>query len=498
MRTKKVFLNLLSEVLPQLIIAVISFVRVKIFLTYIGDEILGVYQLFGQVLAYLSLAELGLTDAAMYFLYKPLYEKKNKDISALISGVKKSFNYVMIAMLVIGCALSFLVPHLIAENTLPNPFIITCFILTLLVNVLGYFSTTYTVLFNADQNKYKYSFYTQGLLILRNVADIVVIIFLKNLYAVLVVEILFTLLQNLVMKVLYKKNYPNISIKEKPNYVFWSKTKSLIPHKIGGLIAYNIDVILVSKILGLGHVVIYNAYYAITSVISNIIGKFSSSTLASVGNLLVAEPKKAYNIFLEYNDMLFFIANIICVPLAVFFTPFISLWYGPNYTVNDITMYLFVFNLLYGIIRIILNIYSGAAALYKETLICTYLEAAINLVVSLVLILNGFGITGLLIGTASSMLISEFMIKPSILNKHIFKSSISKYYLDSLVLFILIIFNIVIFRFIMNYFVISNLLIWFIYGIVIFILNFGLTFVWFKLLGKDEFFKRITVVFKRS
>ena len=36
MRTKKVFLNLLSEVLPQLIIAVISFVRVKIFLSYIG------------------------------------------------------------------------------------------------------------------------------------------------------------------------------------------------------------------------------------------------------------------------------------------------------------------------------------------------------------------------------------------------------------------------------------------------------------------------------
>ena len=498
MRTKKVFLNLLSEVLPQLIIAVISFVRVKIFLTYIGDEILGVYQLFGQVLAYLSLAELGLTDAAMYFLYKPLYEKKNRDISSLISGVKKSFNYVMIAMLFIGFAISFLVPHLIAENTLTNPFIISCFILTLFVNVFGYFSTTYTVLFNADQNKYKYSFFTQGLLILRNVADIVVIIFLKNLYAVLVVEILFTLLQNLVMKLLFKKNYPKLSVKEKPNYVFWSKTKSLIPHKIGGLIAYNIDVILVSKILGLGHVVIYNAYYAITYVISNIIGKFSSSTLASVGNLLVAEPKKAYSIFLEYNDMLFFIANIICVPLAIFFTPFISLWYGPSYTVSDITMYLFVFNLLYGIIRIILNVYSSAAALYKETLVCTYLEAFINLAVSLILILNGFGITGLLIGTASSMLISEFMIKPSILNKHIFNSSISKYYFDSLVLFVLIIVNIIIFKFVMNYFVIFNLFIWFLYGIAVFILNFGLTYIWFKLLGKDEFFKRITVIFKRS
>ena len=498
MRTKKVFLNLLSEVLPQLIIAVISFVRVKIFLSYIGDEILGVYQLFGQVLAYLSLAELGLTDAAMYFLYKLLYEKKNKEISALISGVKKSFNYVMMAMLVIGFAASFLVPHLIAENTLTNPFIISCFILTLFVNVLGYFSTTYTVLFNADQNKYKYSFYTQGLLILRNIADIVVIIVLRNLYAVLAVEIIFTLLQNLVMKILFKKNYPNLSVNEKPNYVFWSKTKSLIPHKIGGLIAYNIDVILVSKILGLGHVVIYNAYYAITYVISNIIGKFSSSTIASVGNLLVAEPKKAYSVFLEYNDMLFFIANIICVPLAVFFTPFISLWYGPNYTVGDITMYLFVFNLLYGIIRIILNVYSSAAALYKETLVCTYLEAAINLVVSLVLILNGFGITGLLIGTASSMLISEFMIKPFILNKHIFKSSIFKYYRDSIMFFIMIIISIALFKFVMSYIAIPNLILWFIYGIIIFVLNFVLACVLFKLLGKDKFFKRITVVFKRS
>lgn len=498
MRTRKVFLNLLSEILPQLIIAVISFVRVKLFLTYIGDEILGVYQLFGQVLAYLSLAELGLTDAAMYYLYKPLYEKKDKDVSSLIVGVKRSFNYVMIAMLVVGILISPFVHYLILDNSLNNIFIIICFILTLLVNVLGYFSTTYTVLFNADQNKYKYSFYTQGLLILRNIADIAVIMILRNLYAVLIVEILFTLLQNLVMKVLYKKHYPNISLKAKPNYVFMSKTKSLVPHKVGSLIAYNIDVILVSKILGLTSVVIYNAYYSITYILSSIINKFSSSTLASVGNLLVAEKEKSYDIFLEYNNMLFFIANIICVPLVLFLSPFVSLWYGPNYVVNDIALYLFVFNLMYNIIRIILNVYSSAAALYKETLICTYLEAFINLVVSLTLILSGFDIQGLLLGTASSMIISEFLIKPFILKKHVFKKSIWPYYKDSFISFILIIINIVIFKFIISYLNISSLLVWFIYGVIIFVLNFLLSYLWFKLLHKDKFFGRLSVVFKRS
>ena len=494
MRTKKVFLNLLSEILPQLIIAVISFVRVKIFLSYIGDEILGVYQLFGQILAYLSLAELGLTDAAMYYLYKPLYEKNNKDISSLISGVKKSFNYVMIVMLILGFIVSPFVHFLIADNTLDNMFIIICFILTLFVNVLGYFSTTYTVLFNADQNKYKYSFYTQGLLILRNITVIIVILLFRNLYGILITEIIFTLLQNLVMKILFKKHYPNLTTKEKPNYSFWSKTKSLIPHKIGGLIAYNIDVILVSKILGLTKVVVYNAYYAITSVIAGIVGKFSSSTLASVGNLLVAEPKKAYSVFLEYNHMLFFIATIICVPLSVVFTKFIELWYGIEYTVSDFTMYLFIFNLMYGIIRIILNVFSAAKALFKETLICTYLEAGINLTVSLILILSGAGISGLLLGTSISMIVSEYLIKPSILNKHIFKDKISIYYFDSLLLFFIIALNSFIFKTINNLLTYPNLLVWFIYGFIIFILNFVLTYFIYKLLHKDAFLDRINIL----
>ena len=498
MRTKKVFLNLLSEVLPQLIIAIISFVRVKLFLTFIGDEILGVYQLFAQILAYLSLAELGLTDAAMYYLYKPLHEKDTNQINAIVSGVKKSFILVMIIMLVLGLLVAPNIHFLIADNTLDNLFIMICFALTLIANVLGYFSTTYTVLFNADQNKYKYSFYTQGVLIFKNIVTIFIIIYFKNLYVILLSEIAFVLIQNVIMKVLFKKHYSNISTNVKPNYSFWSKTKSLIPHKIGSLIAYNIDVILVSKILGLSKVVVYNAYYAVTNVITTIVSKFSSSSLASVGNLLVSEPKKAYSIFLEYNDMLFFIANIICVPLSIFITPFVSLWYGDTLVVSDITMYLFIFNLMYSIVRIILSTFSTAAALFKETLICTYLEAGINLILSILLVLNGFGIAGLLLGTACSMIISEFMIKPFILNKYIFKDKISKYYFSSLLQFIIIILNVIIFKTIFKYVTLTNLLMWFIYGVIFFTLNFVLTFIIYKILHKDSFFMRLTMIFKKG
>ena len=497
MRTKKVFLNFISEMLPQLIIAAISFVRVRIFLAVIGSEILGVYQLFGQILAYLSLAELGLTDSAMYYLYKPLYEKNKERINSLLSGIRKSFNIVVLVMIAIGLLIAPNVHFFIAENNLSNSFIFFAFVLTLFVNVLGYFSTTYTVLFNADQNKYKYSFYTQGLLILRNLFDIGVILIFKNLYAVLITEVSFTILQNIVMRILFKKYYSCYNLKAKPTMEFWSKTKSLVPHKIGGLIAYNIDVIIVSKFLGLTQVVVYNAYYAITSVIANIINKFSGASLASVGNVLVSEPKRSYKIFLEYNDMLFFIATILCVPISVVISTFVKLWYGASYTLSDFTMYLFVFNLLYGIIRIILSVFSSAAALFKETLICTYLESIINLTVSLLLI-KRLGIAGLLIGTAVSMVVSEFLIKPFILNKYIFKDRIFKYYKDCFVYFVIIVINCALMKYLVSFIKINNLLIWFVVGTLTFCLNFIVTYLVYKLLKKDAFLGRIKLIFKRG
>ena len=94
MRTRNSIYNLISDVIPQIIIILISFFRVKIFLNYMGADNLGVYQLYGQILSYLSLAELGLTSAAMYFLYKPISEKNYKKINAILSGVRKTFTYI--------------------------------------------------------------------------------------------------------------------------------------------------------------------------------------------------------------------------------------------------------------------------------------------------------------------------------------------------------------------------------------------------------------------
>lgn len=496
MRTRKTIFNLLADIFPQIIISILGFIRIKVFLFAIGTQQLGVYQLFGQILCYLALAELGLTSAVMYYLYKPIYEKNYKKISQIIVGAKKSFTIVMLVMFVFGIILAPNIKFFIADTSLSNTFIIIAFILTMLVNILSYISTPYVLLFDSNQEKYKYIAWTQLILAIRYIIEMVVIALTKNLFLILSIEILFTLIQNMVIKYLFKKNYSYVNMNETKDLSFWNKTKELIPHKIGTLIAYNIDVIILSKFLGLTYVVIYNCYYYITNTISNIIGKISSATLAGIGNLIVSEPKKVYKVFLEYNAMLFFIAIVICIPLGIVITPFVSIWYGTDMIVNNITVFLFTFILFYGIIRIVLNTFCTAAGIFRPTLICTYLEIIVNLVVSLLLI-KKYEITGLLFGTCLSLILSEFIIKPFILNKHLFKDKIYKYYFDCLKFVMIAVINIIILSFVSNLLSYNNLILWFIYGCLIFIVNLIITYVYFKIINKLNFLNRLNI-FKKE
>ncbi|MBR6690044.1 MAG: oligosaccharide flippase family protein [Bacilli bacterium] len=495
MRTRNTIFNLLSDLLPQIIIAIISFFRVKIFLEYLGTEQLGIYQLYGQILSYLSLAELGLTSAVMFYLYKPISEKNYKKISAILSGVKRAFNYVLLAMLVIGLLLTFNIKFFVKDTDLTNTFLMITFILTFLTNVLGYLTTPYAVMFDSGQEKYKYILHIQILLIIRHLLEIILIVLFKNLYLVLIIEVLFAIFQNVIIRYLFKKNYPEVKFTEKKDYCFWKKTKELIPHKIGTLVANNIDVIIVSKVLGLTAVVVYNCYYYITNMLSTMINKIGSASLASVGNLMVSDSKKSYNVFLEYNSMLFFIATIICIPLSVMITPFVKIWYGSDLIVNNFTTILFVFILFYGIIRIVLNTFTGAAGLFKETLVCTITEIVLNITLSLVLI-NYIGMAGLLLGTSLALIISEYFIKPGILNKHVFKDKIYKYYFDCLKYSLLVVVNYIFIYFIISNINITNLFYWFMIGVIIFIVNFIITFIYYKLINRIEFLSRISFLNK--
>ena len=89
MRTKKIFLNMVCDILPYLLIGVVGIIKMDVLIKYIGDVGNGYYQTINQIISYVFLAQAGFSDAVTYSLYKPFAEN-NKDNNVDIIDIKLS------------------------------------------------------------------------------------------------------------------------------------------------------------------------------------------------------------------------------------------------------------------------------------------------------------------------------------------------------------------------------------------------------------------------
>lgn len=497
MRTKKAIINYLTEVIPQMLILLIGFIKVKVFIDNLGTELVGLFQLFNQLLYYLSLLDGGAGTIIGYCLYKPISEKNNKSIGSILSATIKFFAIVGTVVLLLGFILDLNIMFFITNSSVSPTLIKFMFIILLASNVLSYFYTPYTLFMDAKQERYKYNIIVQPILIIKSILEIVLVIVFKNLFVVLIMQLIMTLIQNAVVRILFKEHYNEINLKEKADFSFVKEIKTIIPHKIGSIIANNIDIVIVSKFISITKVVTYSSYLYITEVLQKFVDLMAGAVLPGVGNLLVTDAKKSYKLFNEYNDFLYFIATVICVPLYMSISIFVSIYYGKEVVATNAIALMFVILLFYKIIRNAFNTFVNAAGLFKETIKCVFLEAFINLVLSLVLVKN-CGMLGLLLGTIIAFFFSEYIIKPNLLNKKIFKEKKFNYYKESMKSISIFAILLGIFHYILSDFYVSNLLVWFIYSMIIFIINAVIVVIIYKLLKKDTFIKRLLELVKEK
>ena len=154
MRTKVSLINLIADIIPGIILAMIGIFKIKVFLHFMGQDMVGLYQLYNQLFSYIALLEGGLIGAALFRLYKPVADKNEEEISKQMSAVKYIFSIVGVIMFAIGILLSFNIQLFIKNNSLDTGFMQWTFILYLLSNIIGYFNIPAKLIFEAYQKKY--------------------------------------------------------------------------------------------------------------------------------------------------------------------------------------------------------------------------------------------------------------------------------------------------------------------------------------------------------
>ena len=105
-RTTNSIINSIIGVVSQGSSIILNFVTRLVFVKCLNEEYLGVNGLFSNILTVLSLAELGVGTAIIYSLYKPVADKDELKISALLNYYRKAYQIIGIIITVLGLLLT--------------------------------------------------------------------------------------------------------------------------------------------------------------------------------------------------------------------------------------------------------------------------------------------------------------------------------------------------------------------------------------------------------
>lgn len=443
MRTKKIFLNMICDILPYLLIGVVGIIKMDVLINYIGDVGNGYYQTINQIISYVFLAQAGFSDAVIYSLYKPFAEKNKNDINAIYGGARKVFK--IIGLIILGLIFLVTVGLHLFYNFEEGYKIssLVCFFIISTSYLVSYFGKgqTYMAVLSAAQEKYIYSLIFNGVKLLCDILIVLVTIKFKTLEAIAIVILIMKILEEVINRIVVKKKYPYLHEIARKDTSMVKMTKDLAWTQLGYLILNNVDALLLMGFNGPIMVSIYTTYNYILRFLTEIASRVELSSVYSFGNVFAKkENDRVYPLFKEYMIMFILIAFSMCLTFMIGIRGFVSVWVGKeNYILDYITIVLFTATSFLNIIYFPLVALINADGLFKDNKKHIFICAFTNLILSIILI-NYFSINGILFGTVIAFLVN-IILKANLISKKIIKDiklrDILKYYIIVILVFAL-------------------------------------------------------------
>lgn len=433
-RIKKTIKNARVGVFFFSITLFIHFFSRKIFLDGLGDEFIGLTSTLQSILGFLNLAELGIGTAIGVTLYKPLFKNDENEINKIVALIGYLYKKIGLIILGLGLIVGLFIPLIFSDTTIDLTIVFFAFFSFLTSSLLSYFINYHIVILQADQKTYIVSSIYQSTIILKLILQCILVYYFQALYLWILLELLFPIIYAIILRSRIKKEYPWLILNNKEHKSILKDYPDVIKlikqtfvHKMGGFVLGGTDQILIFALVNLKSVAFFGNYQLIIQKLTELINNFFGGISAGVGNL-VAENN--YNnikkVFWEMMALRFLIGGFICINLYFLIEPFIILWLGESYILDQWFLILILINLLISQIRTPVENFKSAYALFWDVW-APITEIIINLGVSLIFGMM-WGIKGIMFGTLISLLIIVLFWKPYFLFKHGFKKNILDYW----------------------------------------------------------------------
>lgn len=409
------------------------FTRV-IFTHTLSEEYVGINGLFTDILNVLALSELGVGTAITYALYKPVAEKDVEKQKSLMRMYRQFYR--VVAAIVLGGGL-LVIPFMdvLIRNQTRVEYLTIIYLMYLLNSVLSYLLIYKKTLLDAHQLSYIGVMYQTVFLLIQNAAQVGVLLWTRNFFLFAAVMIFCTLANNISISKKAERMYPYLKEKEvqalpkEEKQSIYGNIRAMLMHKIGNVIVGNTDNLLLSSLVGIISVSRYSNYFLIIGSVRQVLNQMFQGITASVGNLGVEEGRdrilKIFESSFFMGQWMFGLSAICLYELADIF---VEISFGAQYVFpKDVTLILCLNFYLTGMRQAVL-VFRDSMGLFRYDRYKSLAEAAINLVVSIVL---GYrmGTLGIFLGTMISTIATSLWVEPYMLYKHRLKMSPKGYFL---------------------------------------------------------------------
>ncbi|WP_412324315.1 lipopolysaccharide biosynthesis protein [Fusobacterium varium] len=374
-----------------------------------------------------------------------------------------------------------IIPFSIKDNTFSKE-IYLYWSLYVINTAITYLFVKYSILFTANQ-EFLYVRIVQGMSkIFYQILQIVVIIKIQSFFLFIFLLILDNITQYIFYKYHYKKYHSHIIKTYEKDKSIGKNLKNLFWHKIGGLVVFNTDLILISKFISLEIVGIYASYQMIEQMILTILSIILNVLRPIIGKYIVIHTKEEiYNYWKKLNILFLLISIVFSCCTYYLINEFVSLWLGRSYILPNTTVLLICINLFIRCFRGVTDIFKDGSGFFDDIHL-PIAESTINFVSSLILVFY-LGLNGVIIGTILSNILIICIAKPLLVFKRCFNKDYKEYMKVYGNYLLVIIFSLILSKFLLNYIPTIEIYTWIdwlkkaiLISSVIFIVNLGIFF----------------------
>ena len=486
--------NVFFSILYQIIVAFSGFILPKFFISEYGSSINGSIATISQIIGFFGLVEAGMGSVASVAYYKSLKDGEIENLTIVKNTIKHFYKIIAIVSLGISLGLSIVLPFLLKNGYSFSFNFELAIIVSFSYFIQYYLGLTSQLLLVADFKSYINSISQIVATILNLTICIFLILENCDIRIVKLISGLVMLIRPLILFIVVKRKYKFSNIKARDNNLLKQRWNNF-GQSLAFYIHSQTDMFIIMLFLTVSENSVYSVYLSIIGAIKTIVTAIISNFNPILGRACVnLEENKTQvkNIFLTFIKSNNSLINILFSVTAILIIPFMQLYskgFDYNYIRPEFAYILCLSEYLY-LFRTPYNTLINVCGHFKETQISAFLEAGINIVLS-ILFVNLWGITGVVLATAVAMLYR--LIYTAIYSKKKLYNYPASEFVKSIILAVLSFILVAVVIYYVDFSFINNYFIFFIVGAVSVIL-----FAIFQLLILGVFyFSELKKIFKK-